>query len=45
VRAAKFLGLFDLVGLIPESQSYLFCLMGKKMALSKVAYETVLAAR
>jgi hypothetical protein len=45
VRAAKFLSLFDLVSLIPESESYLFCLMGKKMALSKVAYDAVLAAR
>jgi hypothetical protein len=45
VRAAKFPGLFDLVGLIPERESYLFCLKGKKMVLSKVAYEAVLAAR
>jgi hypothetical protein len=45
VCAAKLLGLFDLLSLIPAKKSYLFCLMGKKMALSKVAYGTALAAR
>jgi hypothetical protein len=45
VCAAKLLGLFDLVNLIPGKESHLFCFMGRKMALSTVAYDAVLAAR